>query len=449
MTERPIPPRTAGEPVGIDPERRPPDVPGSAERRARNRVWAGVALLAALGVCSRLAYLAWAVGQPGFEWTDPDLYLAKVVALDDGPGWNWSVKATEYRHLGRLFHLPPLYSMYLSAAALLPGSIAGAAAIGHAVLFGARVVAAYALGANLHSRRAGVVAAVMMVLAPHSLHITPIFLQEQLYIPLLLTAFAVFTWLLAGGRGAGWWAIGGAVFGLAILTRSMLVYYLPLAIAGVIWSAGHRPTAMRQAGWLALGVAVVTLTYSLWLSADVGRWIFVENHGSISMTAYTGVIRTAPPSPLQEGAALVSAFVERPVGFLRRFVEFLRSNFRPSAHRWLELHLPPLTGTPRAVAEAYAHVMTNAGFALAVLLAPFGVVLARRRLPSFVLALWPPVVMVLTALSAYGGPRYRMPFEVVLNVYLAIVLARQWRRPSRREIGLASLVSAAALPLVW
>ena len=93
--------------------------------------------------------------------------------------------------------------------------------------------------------------------------------------------------------------------------------------------------------------------------------------------------------------------------------------------------------------------MTDGGFVGAVLLAPFGVVLARRRLPSRILAIWPPLVAVLTALSAYGGPRYRSAFECVLYVYLAIVLAGEWHRPSRREVCLAALASASSMLLVW
>jgi 4-amino-4-deoxy-L-arabinose transferase-like glycosyltransferase len=408
-----------------------------------------VALLAVLGVCSRLAYLAWASEQPGFGWIDPDYYLAKIAALGDSDGWRWSLQATEYRHRGRVFHLPPLYSLYLSAAALLPGPLARAAAIGHALLFGGGVVAMYAIGANVHSRRAGVIAAAILVCAPSSLHIAPIFLQEQLYFPLLLTAFAVLTWLLAGNRGGAWWAVGGAVFGFAILTRSMPLYYLPLAIAGIIWSADRRPAAIRQVAWLALGVAAVTLPYSVWLSAQVGKWIFVEDHASISMTVYTGIIRSAPPSPVAESLALVTAFVERPGEFLATFADFVRSNFRPASHRWMDLYVPSLTGTARGLVQAYARVMTDAGFVLAALLAPFGVVLARHRLPSRVLAVWPPLVVLLTALSAYGGPRYRGAFEAELYVYLAIVLAGGWRRPSRRDLAVAALVSAALLPLVW
>ena len=412
-------------------------------------MWAGVVFLAVLGVCLRLAYLAWAAGQPGFDWIDPDYYLAKVAAITDGDAWRWSLQVIEYRHRGRVFHLPPLYSLYLSTAALMPGPLANAAAIGHALLFGAGVVAMYAIGANLHSRRAGVIVAAMMVLAPNSLHTAPVFLHEQLYIPLLLTAFAVLAWLLTGDRGAGWWAAGGALFGFAILTRSMPLYYLPFAAAGIVWSAEHRPTATRQVAWLALGAAVVTLPYSVWLSTQVGRWIFVEDHASISMTAYTGIIRTAPPSPLDEGLALVTALVERPGAFLRTFADFFRSNFRPTAHRWVELYVPSLTGTARALVYAYARVVTDAGFLLAVLLAPFGVVLARHRQASRILAVWPPLVALLTALAAYGGPRYRGAFEGVLYVYFAIVLAGQWRRPSRREMAVAALVCAASLSLVW
>jgi 4-amino-4-deoxy-L-arabinose transferase-like glycosyltransferase len=439
----------AEKPVSVDIGRRAPDGPECAEKRTRSRVWTVVALLAAIGVCARLAYLAWASGQPGFGWIDPDYYLAKVLAQPDPDGPHQLVQAIEYKHRGRLFHLPPLYAIYLFGAGLTPWALARAAAVGHAILFGAGVAAIYAIGANVHSRRAGILAAALLVLAPNSLHIAPIFLHEQVYVPLLLMAFAVLTWLLAGDRAKGWWVVGGVVFGFAILTRSMPLYYLPFAAAGIVWSATHRPEAARRIAWLALGTAAVTLTYSIWLSAQVGRWIFIENHASISMTAYTQIIRTAPPSPIDEGLALLTAFVERPAECLQTFGSFVRSNFRPAAHRWMELYVPSVTGTTRSLVFAYARVMTDAGFAFAVLLAPFGVILARRRLPSTILAMWPPLVVFLTALAAYGGPRYRFPFEVVLYVYFAVVLAGQWHRPSRRDVTVAALTSAVLLLLVW
>jgi len=426
---------------------RPPGGPGSPDRRGP--AWIGVAALSVLGVCLRLAYLHWVTGQPGFAWIDPDYYLAKVIAQQDAEGWHRLLPAIEYRHLGRVFHLPPLYSLYLFGAGLTPWALASTAAVGHAVLSGVSVVATYAIGANLHSRRAGLLAAAITVLAPNGLHTAPIFLQEQLYLPLLLTAFAVLTWVEARVCAPEWWALCGAAFGFAILTRSMPLYYLPFVAAGLVWQRVGRPAARRQIAWLVLGTAAVTLPYSVWLSAEVGRWIFVENHASISMTAYTRIIRTAPPSLLDESLALVEAFVERPGEFLGTFGGFLRSNFRPAAHRWVELYVPTLTGAARAVVQAYAWLMTDVGFALAVLLTPFGVVLARHQPASRILALWPPLVALLTALSAYSGPRYRGPFETVLYVYLAIVLAGRWRSATRREVALAALVSSLSLLLIW
>jgi 4-amino-4-deoxy-L-arabinose transferase-like glycosyltransferase len=415
----------------------------------RTRAWVGVAAIAVVGVCLRLAYLQWVSAQPGFTWTDPDYYLAKVL---DQAGVEWSrrlVHAVEYRHRGRVFHLPPLYSLYLFGFGLTPLALAGAAAVGHTLLAGVRVIATYAIGTNLHSRRAGLVAAALVALAPNSLHVAPIFLQEHLYIPLLLSALAMLTWLVGSARPPRWWALCGVAFGLAILTRSMPLYYVPLAAAGIVWFQANRRAAARQVAWLALGTGVVTLTYSVWLSVQVGRWIFVEDHASISMIAYTKVIRTAPPSPLEETLALVEAFADRPGEFLGTFGGFLRSNFRPAAQRWVELYVPFLTGAPRVAAQAYARVMTDGVFVLAVLLAPFGLVLARHRLASGILALWPPLVALLTALSAYGGPRYRGPLEAVLTPYLAVVLAGQWARAPRRELILAGVFSALSVLLVW
>lgn len=415
----------------------------------RTRAWVGVAAIAIAGVSLRLAYLKWVSAQPGFTWIDPDYYLAKVLAQTDAEWSRRLVDAVEYRHRGRVFHLPPLYSLYLFGFGLAPWTLAGAAAVGHALLAGVRVIATYAIGTNLHSRRAGLVAAALVALAPNSLHMAPIFLQEQLYIPLLLLALAMLTWLVGSARPPGWWALCGVVFGLAILTRSMPLYYLPLAAAGIVWFQADRRAAARHVAWLALGTGVVTLTYSVWLSAQVGRWIFVEDHASISMTAYTGIIRTAPPSPLEETLALAGAFADRPGEFMGTFGGFLRSNFRPASQRWVDLYVPFLTGAPRVAAQAYARVMTDGVFVLAVLLAPFGLVLARHRLASGILALWPPLVVLLTALSAYGGPRYRGPFEVVLIAYLAVVLTGQWARPSRRELVLAGVFSALSLLLIW
>lgn len=411
------------------------------------QTWAALAVLVCAGAAARLAYLQWAASSPDFAWVDPDLYLAKARRLAIDGHWQWRLDAIEYAHRGRVFHLPPLYSLYLGLCSLSPWP--WTAVVGHVVLWSLGTAATYAIATNLHRRQSGLIAAALLVLAPNTLHAAPVFMQEQLYIPLLQMSFAWLTWLLAGRRRVAWWAAGGVLFGLTILTRSMPLYFLPFAAAAIVWLAPDRRVAIRQTAVLLAGVAVVTVTYSVWLSAQVGRWIFVEDHASISMTAYTRIIRSAPPSQLDEATDLARALAVDPGRFVTTFVDFVRSNFKPVASRWVDIYFGQTTGLARGAIYLYAHVMTDVVFALAALLAPFGVILARQRRASAVLAVWPPVVVLLTALAAYGGARYRLPFEIVLLVFLAVVLGGGWRRPSRRSTVAASAVGLIALWLAW
>jgi hypothetical protein len=114
----------------------------------------------------------------------------------------------------------------------------------------------------------------------------------------------------------------------------------------------------------------------------------------------------------------------------------------------VDLYFAHAGGLTLLAIELYALVCTDVLFAAAVVLTPFGVVLARRRDASFVLVTWPALVVLLTAIAAYGGPRYRSPAEVLLYVYLAIVAARGWTSPSRRAVLAAATVSFALFWLV-
>ena len=114
----------------------------------------------------------------------------------------------------------------------------------------------------------------------------------------------------------------------------------------------------------------------------------------------------------------------------------------------MDIYFADARGLALLAIELYALLCTDVLFAAAVVLTPFGVVLARRRNASLVLATWPVIVVLLTAIAAYGGPRYRSPAEVLLYVYLAIVAARGWSSPSRRAVLVAATVSFALFWLV-
>jgi 4-amino-4-deoxy-L-arabinose transferase-like glycosyltransferase len=426
----------------------PPSLPGSITDLSRRWAWISLAVAVAAGIAARLLYLDHAMALPGFEWTDPDFYMAKSRALFDGGSWQWTSEAFQYRYRGRTFHLPPLYQVFLSLFGTLPWSWPASAAVAQAVVPGVNSVAAYALGTNLHSRRAGVIAGWLLAISPAFVHIAPIFMQEQLYIPLLLTSLATLSWVLTGRRHRAWWFAGGLLFGLAILTRSMPLYFVPVGAAAAIWLSDDRRARAWEFGLLVLGVLALTLSYSVFLSLDVGRWIFIEDHGVISIGAYTRRIYTAPPSLFKELADLTDAFLRSPETFVGTFLDFVKAAFKPAGSRWVDIYFADATGPALVALEWYALLCTDVLFAAAVVLTPFGVVLARHRHASLVLATWPVIVILLTAIAAYGGPRYRSPAEVLLYVYLAIVAARGWSSPSRRAVLAAATVSFALFWLV-
>lgn len=418
--------------------------------RDLSRRWAWFTLAAALvvGVAARLLYLDHVMGMEGFTWVDPDYYMEKSRLLFEQGHWQWTSEALQYKHRGRIYHLPPLYQVFLSVFGVLPWKWPASAAVAQAVLPAVNSVALYAIGTNLHNRLAGVIAGVLIAIAPAFLHVAPIFMQEQLYIPLLLLSLAMLSWLLTGQRRLWWWFAGGLVFGFAILARSMPLYFVPVAAGVSVWISDNRPARLRQFGLLAAGLIVVTITYSVVLSVDLGRWVFIEDHGVISIGAYTRRIYTAPPSLLTEITDLAETFVRSPSNFVGTFWSFVRAGFTPSGARWVELYFPDAAGLALLALRLYALVCTDIVFAAAVVLAPFAVVLARRREASLVLAAWPVLVVVLTAIAAYGGPRYRSPAEVLLYVYLAIVAAGGWASPSRRAVLAAATVSFALFWLV-
>lgn len=423
-------------------------LPGSGRSLSRRWAWFAIAVAMVVGIVGRLLYLDHVMGMEGFAWVDPDYYMEKSRLLFEQGHWQWTSEALQYKHRGRVFHLPPLYQVFLSVFGVLPWTWPTSAAVAQAVLPAVNSVALYAIGTNLHSRLAGVIAGALIAIAPAFLHVAPIFMQEQLYIPLLLTSLATLSWLLIGRRRLWWWFAGGLVFGFAILTRSMPLYFVPVAAGVSVWLSDNRSARLRQFGLLAVGLLLVTITYSVVLSMDLGRWIFIEDHGVISIGAYTGRIYTAPPSLLTEVTDLAEAFVRSPSNFVGTFSSFVRAGFTRSGARWVELYFSDTAGVARLAISLYALVCTDVLFAAAVVLTPFGVVLARRREASLALAAWPVLVVVLTAIAAYGGPRYRSPAEVLLYVYLAIVAAGGWASPVRRAVLAAAAVSFALFWLV-
>ncbi len=233
---------------------------------------------------------------------------AKLLTRD---GWDWTFRAVRYEWAGRYFFLPPLYPIFLSLFAIF-SNMAVAAQVGQLVLGVASIGLVYELGRLVHSVRVGLLAAAVSAVWFSSV-ITAWFYQETLYVPLLLLAFVLY--LRAESHRA--FGLAGAVFGLAALTRSMPLYFLPFLIA----------FRVRRAPALVLGFAAVVLPYSAALSRHLGEPTLIENHGGIIL------LKEDPDSGDSAGAgATLTALLRSTAGGPLRFVEELYGSLRSVLH---------------------------------------------------------------------------------------------------------------------
>ena len=367
--------------------------------------------ITALGLLLRLGYLFHATSLPRYVLDDPDHYELKGRALaGDGTGWEWSydvVSHNSYDH--RTYMLPPGYPVFLSWFAMFSGYPRNAQ-VAQAVLSSLTIVLLFLLGRRVHSERAGLIAAAVYAAWLPNIVAVWSTMQESIFVPLVVLAFVLL--LFARDRGgAVAHGLAGLALGLATLTRSMPLYFLPLAMAlMVLLPSVSRRRSAAAAAWLAAGFLVATLPYSVALSSYLGRPTFVENHGSIFIVErYGGLSGDAPATLTQTAGILVGAFVEAPVKTIVDWWETLRSMFQVHGGRLLQIYLESRTQLGARVAKLLTHAFADATFVLSLILAPVGAALARRRDHAAYLVLWIAVVAGLTALSGFGRSQAPRP----------------------------------------
>ena len=405
----------------------------------------GILVLTSLSI--RMWALETAVASGTFAAVDADSYLKNARLLaQDGQGWRWTNAAVAYPWAGQIYYLPPLYPVFLSVFVLLFEDFQYWAAAGQIAINALSVAGLFVIGASLHSHRAGLIAALIYTCWLSSIWRFGIFIQEQLYLPLLIASLALLLRATARHAPPVSFALAGAVFGLATLTRSMPLYFLVPAMIGYVAVARDR-AAVRRASALLAGFLLVTGLYSLFLSYQLNRFIFIENHAGISIELY-GVQKTGVPSHDDIVVQLLGALWQDPARFLETWWGYVRALFHVPGDRWLHAFMAA-DAEGAATAKFFAHAGIDVPFVLCVMLAPFGAVLARRSLESALLVLWVFIVVVLTALSATGGVRYRSPFEPSVIVLASVVIAGAWRRPRLAGVlaGLAGTVVAGSLVL--
>jgi len=409
-----------------------------------------LAAIVIVGLGARVGYLLHATSQPRYSWDDPDHYSVKADKLANGStGWRWSfdvVRHSSYDH--RVYMLPPGYPVFLSLFASFPG-YPFSAQMGQALLSTVTILMLFLLGREIHSTRAGLVAAGIYALWLPNIIAVWSTMQESLYIPLVTMALAL---LLRGAREESRaWVLGtaGLVFGIATLTRSMPLYAMPLFAFVLLL----RPTVARRKrlvgiATLATGFLAATLPYSVLLSAHLSRPTFVENHGSIFIIERYGGLEGDDPATLPETVGILTrAFYEDPLGRTLDLWTTTKSVLHVNGGRLLQIYLGASTRLGAAASRVATLAFADGSFVLCLLAAPFGLFLCRRRDLAMFLVVWVLVTLGLTALS-FGGPRLRAPIEPSLIALAAVFFAGGFRAPGWRGLACAlgiSLVSASVV----
>jgi 4-amino-4-deoxy-L-arabinose transferase-like glycosyltransferase len=322
---------------------------------------------------------------------------------------------------------PPVYAYFLAVPHALTGGFA--VAQWAQALVGALLVPAVGrVGARTFSPRVGLVAAAVAAFYPEIVWFSVHFWSETVFLVVLLWGWERL--LAADGPSARWRTAvaAGLLWGLATLTRETVLYFIPLAAAGLAFRRGTPGRRQGAAFALAALVVVAPWTYRNWVA--LGAFVPVSTAGGQNLfQGNTTIPRDETYRMVQE----VQGRVEQYRYAMRMGLEAIRDRqpwwifekLRDEMPRFWEADSLALIHIKRG---AYGVVPPWAAVATAVVvLAPYVAVLALAvlgaaalrpdRAHGFLLAFL--AYYNLLHVVTHGFARYRLPVMPVLFVFAA------------------------------
>jgi 4-amino-4-deoxy-L-arabinose transferase-like glycosyltransferase len=434
----------------------------SDRRPARQRAhrWLAPAAIVLLALGLRVAVVVPDGGyRPANDAFEYD-YMARSIAAGDGyprSGYLLYGGPTAIRGPGYPYLLGAMYAA--SGDSRLAGRLAGAA------LGALTVLLVYLIARRIWGRRIGLLAATLTSVFPPLVLLSRELFSESLFIPLELAAILCLLNFRRSGGALRWAAAGGALCGLAALTRNnalALLIVAPLAV----WTLRPRLSVRALAAPAALlaCAALVVAPWSLRNTAQFGR--FVPLTTGPGLTAAGVYNQTSHDEGGTHGAWRDPQIVP---GFAPLFVKpgmdeadvdaALRRDARDFAWAhpayvaevlaWNLLRMfevaggsvVDLGGRPlddRGIGSADP-MAERVGLAIAAMLALLGAVALARskprsagqppRIPRGPLFLWAvPILMIVATAFLNGLPRDRLPADPFLLILAAIGLSWLWDR---------------------
>jgi hypothetical protein len=393
--------------------------------------------LLALTLAGLAARLLWVFLEPATSpQADETMWVTWGASVLPSPEVAFSPRALLF-----VFH-PPLYLYFVGVPFALFGSLE---AVKYAQCFaGALLVPALGLiGRRAFGDRAALLAAAMAAFYPELIWFASHFWAETVFTVLLW--WAMERLLAADARGStAVAAASGLLWGLSILTRETVLYFLP--VAG-LWLAWRRVGGARRAAWL-LAVAVLVM-----LPWTLRNWIvfhaFVPVSTSGALNLWQGNTRLSRQEVYEEYWA-VHGRIQKYEHARRRAIEAILERqplwiFEKLRDEVPIVHLErgAYGAVPRARAYAAVAVVLLPYLAVLVLFVAGIATLPRGRAPFLVLAFL--VFYLLLHVAAHGYPRYRLPAMPAVFLVAAHGLAA-WR--GRGPVDARHRLAAAAAALV-
>lgn len=250
--------------------------------------WTDLGVIFALAVALRLGFALTLPADDSIFWDQPYRIYAQNYAA--GRGF-WMPNPYDDPSLGfdRVYAFrPPLFPFLWGCAYNATTGAYAPVRICFAILGAATCALAYLLAMELIRRRpvaliGGLFCALYPPLIWHSVHL----MTEPMFIFLSLATLYALTRLAATGAWR-WVIVGGAVAGLATLTRSVMAGFLPVMAFWVWWVAGRGRRAWAMAAFF---TGVVTLAMLPWIvrnaavfhafvptTTDAGHGFYVANN---------------------------------------------------------------------------------------------------------------------------------------------------------------------------
>jgi 4-amino-4-deoxy-L-arabinose transferase-like glycosyltransferase len=349
---------------------------------------------------------------------------------------------------------PPGYALFIKPFYLLldPETARRGIQIAQAALGAWTCVLIHRLATLLHSRRAGIVAALLACFYPHYLFYTSSFMSETLFIAAYDAALLLL--LRAGLKPGARRAYGaGVATGIAALVRPAGLSLLPAAIWAAWGSAPDRRGRLRALGLIVAGGLTVVGPWTIRNGIAYGRFVLIAPNGAanfaIGNTADSTGAYVSLPSVEGDAWERESVWRRRALDFIERdpwgaLFTTLRSKWRAfweGAPPW-----PLYSSNPRLFYGE--HFFPMATWRIVFCLGLIGLIPAMRKR-----RLWIVPVATLTYvafhLAFFGQARFRLPIEGhFIALAGAAVVACAGSALPRRRVSAAAWGAMATIVLV-